>query len=285
MLRARGRTPTAVGTIVATIYGPPGLGKSTLGLAARNPLVIDCDNGSYRSALYDPDRVVEAEQWKDVADISSDIDYDTLVLDTAGAAVDWIIRDVIARNPKHGRGGVISGFQGWGLVRQAFYGFMDQVFAAKKDIVLLVHSEEKDNYGSLVERLRVQGSAQNLIKEKSTMMGLLMVTNEGRRAVDFRPTAASHGKDPVGLGRVFLPETAEETKGFTADLIDMVRGRINERLGVKQLSTEERELVASELNELVARAQENGEKATGVKERVREYGLEWDASAKEFRLQ
>src|SRR5690606_38238567 len=42
--------PLTVEQLIVCIYGPPGLGKTTLGFSARKPLLLDFDRGAHRAA-------------------------------------------------------------------------------------------------------------------------------------------------------------------------------------------------------------------------------------------
>lgn len=73
--------------IVAVIYGVPGSGKTSLGITAENPILIDTDRG-YDRAVHRVDTLV-AQKWQDILEEMETIkQYKTAVVDTAKACLD-----------------------------------------------------------------------------------------------------------------------------------------------------------------------------------------------------
>ena len=65
--------PMKVDQLVVTIYGQPGVGKTSLGFTAESPLLLDFDHGAYR-AMGRKD-TVDVSAWSDVTQIeASDLD-------------------------------------------------------------------------------------------------------------------------------------------------------------------------------------------------------------------
>ena len=94
--------PMPVANIVLTLYAAPGLGKSTLGFTAERPLMLDFDKGAYRAC--NRGDAVTVTRWSDVeAMTAEDLEpYATIIIDTAGRALDVLGVDIIAKNPKAG---------------------------------------------------------------------------------------------------------------------------------------------------------------------------------------
>ena len=108
--------PLFVDRINLCIYGAPGIGKTSLGFTAENPLLLDADEGAYRAANRKDSVVVK--KWADMASIQkSDLDpYSTVIVDTAGRTLDKLSADIIEGNPKMGRGGALT-LQGFGELK------------------------------------------------------------------------------------------------------------------------------------------------------------------------
>lgn len=89
-------------TIKVLIYGAPGMGKSTLGLSAPSPVLLDFDGGVQRvnGAFQVP--TLQVEKWDDViAALNEDLsEYKTIVIDTAGKALDFMSAYIIKNEPK-----------------------------------------------------------------------------------------------------------------------------------------------------------------------------------------
>lgn len=72
------------------IYGPPGVGKTTLGAGAYRPLLIDCENGA---AHVNCNRTPYLSNWDTIepwleALANTDHPYETAVIDS----IDWLLR-------------------------------------------------------------------------------------------------------------------------------------------------------------------------------------------------
>lgn len=221
----RAQDPVEVPALVATIYASPGLGKTTLGFAAKRPLLLDFDRGAYRAANRADS--VAVKRWADVEGITAEdvADYDTIVVDTAGRALDVLSADIIAGNAKMGNGGALS-LQGYGQLKARFTNWVKHIRGMGKDLILLAHSTEDRAGDDVLERLDMQGASKNEVYKVSDLMGRLCIRNR-KRVLEFRPTDTTFGKDPAMLGEVAVPDVTESPV-FMGDILDRVKARINE---------------------------------------------------------
>jgi len=128
-----------------TIYGPEGIGKSTLAAAFPEPLFIDTESSTKQ---LDVARIT-ASCWEDVEKpfkVAATLkEFQTLVLDTA----DWAANFLQAKVCKDGKKNSIEDFgfgKGWVLLEEEFAKFLTlttQAAAAGKTIVFLAHSHVK----------------------------------------------------------------------------------------------------------------------------------------------
>ena len=209
--------PITVEKLIATIYAPPGVGKTSLAYTADKPLLLDFDGGVYRSK--NRGDAVQVSSWDDVAAISADDlkPYKTLVIDTAGRALDVLSVDIIKKNPKMGRGGGSLTLQGFGVLKDRFKGFTTLIRSFGLDIILLVHADEQKNGDDIIERLDAQGASRNEIYKQSDLMGRLKIEN-GKRVLNFNPTDTSFGKNPAGFAPLDVPDFAKEPHFFAGVL-------------------------------------------------------------------
>lgn len=216
--------PMTVDTIVLTLYGVPGLGKSSLGYSADAPLLLDADGGAYRSAFRKA--TAPADTWSDIADITAQdvAPYKTLVLDTTGRALDLLATDIIAGNPKLGRGGALT-LQGYGELKSRFTSYLRLMRSFGLDIVLIAHSDEKQQGDEMVERIDMQGASKNEVYKSSDAMARLTLAN-GQRVLSFAPSDTRFGKDPANLGTVSVPHLNEHPQ-FLGDLIRRIKDSLN----------------------------------------------------------
>lgn len=216
--------PVTVQTLICTIHSPPGIGKTSLGFTAKNPILLDFDNGAYRAE----NRLdsVPMEFWEDALslDASTVKPFDTIVIDTVGRALDCLTQHIAQEDPKLYKGGQLS-IQGYGRLKGGFASWMNHLRSLKKDIILLAHAEEKDRGEKVVDRLDVQGGSKGEIYKVSDMMGRLFM-REDQRYLNFNPSDTSFGKNPVGLEVLQVPSYQDEPL-FLGKLLDQVKGKIN----------------------------------------------------------
>lgn len=216
--------PMRVETIVFVMYAPPGTGKTSLGFSAHAPLLLDTDNGAYRSAFRKD--TAEATSWLDISGIArEDLEgYRTLVLDTSGRALDLLSLDIIAANPKHGRGGALT-LQGYGELKSRFTAYLNHIRSFGLDVVLIAHSDEKQQGDEIVERIDMQGGSKQEVYKSADCMARLGIVN-GKRTLTFSPTETRFGKDPANIGAVEVPDLHAEPE-FLGLLIDRIKETLN----------------------------------------------------------
>ncbi|HEX7113657.1 MAG TPA: ATP-binding protein [Steroidobacter sp.] len=218
--------PIEVKTIAACFYATPGIGKTTLGFTADKPLLLDFDKGAYRSG--NRSDCVEVDTWGDVARITrEDLEpYKTLIVDTAGRALDALTVDIIAENPKLGRGGALT-LQGYGELKSRFTAWMKLIRSFGLDVVLICHADEQRKGDELIERLDIQGGSKNEIYKSADVMGRLYLEG-GKRILNLNPTDTAFGKNPAQLPPLEVPHFAEAPQ-FLAGVIERIKGALNKQ--------------------------------------------------------
>jgi len=226
--------PITVSTITMCLYAVPGVGKTSMGCTAEKPLLLDFDRGAYRSK--NRGDVVQVESWPDVLDIKADDlkPYKTVVVDTAGRALDVLGPHIIKNNPKAGnRLGGLS-LQGFGEMKTAFTSWIKLVRSFGLDVVLLSHSDEQKDGDDIRERLDIQGGSKNEIYKAADCMGRIYMRN-GQRMLNFSPTDTAFGKNPAGFDPLPVPDYATEPR-FLAGVIERTKAALNQ-LSAEQTST------------------------------------------------
>lgn len=216
--------PIKVERLNVCIYGQPGAGKSSLAFTADAPLLLDFDNGAHRAA--NRKDIVRVTAWADVADLTADdlAPYKTVIVDTAGRALDHLTADIIRRNPKAGRGGALT-LQGYGTLKAEFVAWLKALNACGKDVVLVAHMDEQRNGDDIIERLDVQGGSKGEIYKAADAMGRVAV-KAGARTLNFNPTEASFGKNPGQLETQEIPHP-DKNPAFLAEIIAAIKDRLN----------------------------------------------------------
>ena len=209
--------PIEVLNLEMTIYGPEGIGKSTLASTAADPLLIDTDSGAHRADLMDGGRrrcdVLQATTWADISSVNrQDVErYGSLVLDTAGRAIDLL---GVAKQ----RGETLTQRE-WGYIKQDFVAWKSRMRATGKDLVHVCHQSVKRVNESEYRDISVQGGSSDEIKRSSDLIGRLY-PQDGGVWVTFDPSSDAVGKNPAKLE----PRRIDPSSGTTlADILDEAR--------------------------------------------------------------
>jgi hypothetical protein len=243
--------PITVDQIVLCIYGAPGTAKSSLAFTANDPLLFDFDRGVHR-AMHRKDAVLPAS-WRDVTDMTAEDfrDYRTVIVDTAGRALDMLAADIIQRDAKMGRGGALT-LQGFGKLKAEFTAWLKLLRSFGLDVVLIAHAEEKQQGDETIERIDAQGASKNEIYKSADAMARLVITG-GKRVLLFSPTDTAFGKNPAEFEPLTVPRFAPDST-FLGDIIATIKAKLN------AMSEEQREV-----SQLLAAWSEKVHKATSPK--------------------
>src|SRR5262249_39173147 len=154
------------------VYAYPGLGRTTLGYSADDPLLLDFDQAAHRAK--NRGDTVLIDSWEDVekmerADFAA---YKTVVVDTVGRALDHMTVKILAGgDPKNNnRAGGLS-LQGYGVLKTTFTTWLNLLRSFGLDVVLLAHMDEKQDGDTTKERLDIQGGSKNEVYKVSDLMG------------------------------------------------------------------------------------------------------------------
>jgi hypothetical protein len=218
--------PLRVERLNIVLYSQPGLGKTSLSFTSIKPLLLDFDRGAHRSANRKDS--VQVANWSEVTEIAErDLtEYSTVIVDTAGRALDSLSADIIRRNPKLGRGGALT-LQGYGALKAEFVAWLKQLNSFGKDVVLVAHMDEQRNGDEIIERLDVQGGSKGEIYKAADAMGRINIV-AGKRMLMFSPTDAAFGKNPGQLDPLEIPhKDSAAFDGFLAGVMQQIKDRLN----------------------------------------------------------
>jgi hypothetical protein len=210
----------AVDHPVIGIYGQPGIGKSSLGYSAKDPLTLDFDNGAHRAVNRKDTWIIE--RWSDVGELDADAlaPYSTIIVDTVGRLLDLLSADIIESNPKMGRDGSLT-LQGFGTLKSRFRQWMTQLRLMGKDVVLIAHAREEKDNDLTIMRPDVQGGSYGEVMKTADLVGFLYMRGKDR-VLDFNPTDRWHGKNPGGWKPTVLPPV-EKAQHVLAKMQDDAR--------------------------------------------------------------
>ena len=278
-----------INEIVMGIYALPGLGKTTLGFTADKPLLLDFDKGAHRAK--NRKASVQVADWSDIARMTRDDleDFNTLVVDTAGRAIDALSRDIIAGNAKRGNGGSLD-LKGWGIAKSRFTAWLDQMRGFGKDVVLISHMDEKQEGDILKERLDIQGGSKAEIYKVCDAMGKLYIDGAERK-LDFSPREGSLGKNPAAFEILTVPSPLK-APNFLADVIRDSKASINsssEEMTKNRIATDAWKVKFAALdstdafNEMIKEVKkESTEVRYALNQAAGNYGLKYDTALGAF---
>lgn len=228
--------PIFVENVCILIYGSPGLGKTSLGFSAADPLMLDFDNGAKRA--YRRGDSVQVNQWSDVSNMSGqDVSgYKTIVVDTVGRLLDAMSISIIAQNPKmKGFGGALS-LQGYGALKASYTAWLKTLMSYGKDIVLIAHDKEDKKGDDLIVRPDIQGSSLGEVFKRADGVAYLHQVGK-QRTLDFSPTDEWIGKNTAQFPSLAVPHLSTEPQ-FLGRIISELKTAMN------SLSEEQKKVVA-----------------------------------------
>jgi hypothetical protein len=219
--------PIQVKTIITTLYAQPGLGRTTMGYTAEDPILLDFDQAAHR-AKNRKDTVL-IQNWADVdkMDQADFAPYKTAVIDTVGRLLDHMTVSILNGEVKNGnRAGGLS-LQGYGVLKTTFVAWLNKLRSFGLDVVLLAHMDEQKDGESKTERLDIQGGSKNEVYKVSDAMGRIYMENR-KRILNFSPSDVAFGKNPGQLEPMEVPHF-DKMSGFLAGIIKATKDAINKQ--------------------------------------------------------
>ena len=158
------------------IAGYPGIGKTTLGLSAPNPLLIDVDFGINRVMASARKDYIQPNTYAELLnDLEGDLsDYETIVIDTGGKLLELMKAYVIKNDIKNAKKDGTLSLQGYGAVGREFTRFMNYIyFELRKHCVIIFHAVEEKQDEETKLRILVEGSTKNTVWQNVELGGFI----------------------------------------------------------------------------------------------------------------
>lgn len=220
--------PLNVHNIIALIYGDPGIWKTSLAFTADKPLLFDFDKGAYRA--YNRKDSVQIGNWYEVAKFSAEelAPYNTIIIDTAGRALDMIADSLKSDSRNTRKDGQLSQ-QGYGALGGIFTNWLKMLRSMGKDIVLLAHTSEDKNGDDVIKRPDMVGGSKREAYKIADIMGYMTTQNSRQgsiTALNFVPHVTYLAKDSGNIGNVVVAPMIDAPNQL-AEIIQATKDHIN----------------------------------------------------------
>jgi len=226
MLIKQPTDPIAVESLKILLYGQPGVRKTSWSFSAKNPLLLDFDNGVKRVAPKFRGAYVSIKSWDDINglfDAKTDLSaYDTVIIDTAGKALDSLSQKIMKDDTRLRRKDGALSIQGFGVLGLRFKDFMNRLSDLGKHIVLIAHDKEAKNGDETVIRPDITGQSMANVMREVDLCGYMRAHNN-KCTVTFNPSDNFYGKNTCGL-----PEFLEVETTLLSDVIDQALKNMND---------------------------------------------------------
>lgn len=214
------------------IAGYPGIGKTTLGLSAPKPLLIDVDFGINRTMASVRKDYIQPESYDELLnDLKGDLsDYETIVIDTGGKLLDLMKAYIIKNDIKNAKKDGTLSLQGYGAVGREFTRFMNYIyFELRKHCVIIFHAVEEKQDEETKLRILVEGSTKNTVWQNVELGGFIEMRGD-KKVIGFNNCERYFAKSSFGIkGNYTIPELdGTQQNDFLTKLFEQANRNIQE---------------------------------------------------------
>lgn len=214
------------------IAGYPGIGKTTLGLSAPKPLLIDVDFGINRTMASVRKDYIQPENYEELLnDLKGDLsDYETIVIDTGGKLLELMKSYVIKNDIKNAKKDGTLSLQGYGAVGREFTRFMNYIyFELRKHCVIIFHAAEEKQDEETKLRILVEGSTKNTVWQNVELGGFIEMRGD-KKVIGFNNCERYFAKSSFGIkGNYTIPELdGTQQNDFLTKLFEQANKNIQE---------------------------------------------------------
>lgn len=237
------------------IAGYPGIGKTTLGLSAPKPLLIDVDFGINRTMASVRKDYIQPESYEELLnDLKGDLsDYETIVIDTGGKLLDLMKAYVIKNDIKNAKKDGTLSLQGYGAVGREFSRFMNYIyFDLRKHCVIIFHAVEEKQDEETKLRILVEGSTKNTVWQNVELGGFIEMRGN-KKTIGFDNCERYFAKSSFGIkGNYTIPELdGTQQNDFLTKLFEQANKNIQEESKVFEEERKQYKEVMNALNPLI----------------------------------
>lgn len=237
------------------IAGYPGIGKTTLGLSAPKPLLIDVDFGINRTMASVRKDYIQPESYEELLnDLKGDLsDYETIVIDTGGKLLELMKAYVIKNDIKNAKKDGTLSLQGYGAVGREFSRFMNYIyFDLRKHCVIIFHAVEEKQDEDTKLRILVEGNTKNTVWQNVELGGFIEMRGN-KKTIGFDNCERYFAKSSFGIkGNYTIPELdGTQQNDFLTKLFEQANKNIQEESKVFEEERKKYQEVMNALNPLI----------------------------------
>lgn len=230
--------------VIITIYGDPGVGKTSLANTANKPILIDCDKGADR-AINRAETILLASSYNDILEEEKEISgHETVCIDTAKALLDdFLMAYVIEKDYTLSR----NKLKAYGEIGEEFKSFINRRRNEGLDIVVISHAKQDKDGDQTKIFPDITGQSKDLLMRISDQVGYMYVENKNV-VLSFEPTDKYVGKNVAKLPRMVVPASdSAEFENFMSDIISKVKDAIYSQTEEQKQSLLETETIRRQI--------------------------------------
>lgn len=220
-------------SILALIYGQPGIGKTTFAISSPSPIVFDFDRGYNR---IDPMHAIGVEyrlntDYKGLLSFldSNEVElYETIVIDTLGRLLDSMTVYICKSNPRVEKVGGGLTLQGFGVLKNEFESLTRKIMSLGKNVVFVDHEAESKHEDVTVKRPSSQASRVNELVKDMSLVGY-MEARGTRRTISFSPTEKHYAKNSAFLEPSIEIPLADNGNMYLSELFQVISERKSDK--------------------------------------------------------
>lgn len=289
------------------IAGYPGIGKTTLGLSAPKPLLIDVDFGINRVMASARKDYIQPSTYDELLnDLKGDLnDYETIVIDTGGKLLELMKAYVIKNDIKNAKKDGTLSLQGYGAVGREFTRFMNYIyFELRKHCVIIFHAIEEKQDEDTKLRILVEGSTKNTVWQNVELGGFIEMRGN-KKTIGFDNCERYFAKSSFGIkGNHIIPELDGTIQNdFLTKLFEQANKNIQEESKVfeeekkqyqevmdkylpviKEMTVEKVQEVSDLMKTIEHKSTSKQELRAHFLERLKELNLEWNNDKQQYEV-